>query len=51
MPDADDLSALHTQTGWSRVLMRFRDWIKPQPGWLILDAGCGLGLPDSSAVN
>jgi ubiquinone/menaquinone biosynthesis C-methylase UbiE len=44
MPDADYFSALQSQTGWGRVLVCFRDWIKPQAGWLTLDVGCGPGL-------
>ena len=35
---------LQTQTGWGRVLSRFRDWVNPQAGWLTLDVGCGPGL-------
>lgn len=35
---------LQTQTGWGKILVRFRDWIKPQPDWHTLDVGCGPGL-------
>ena len=44
MRDADYFLALQTRTGWGNVLLRFRDWIAPQAGWLTLDVGCGPGL-------
>lgn len=44
MHDAEYFSALQSQTGWRGVLSRFRDWIRPQAGWLTLDVGCGPGL-------
>jgi SAM-dependent methyltransferase len=42
--DTDYFLDLQTQTGWGGVLVRFRDWIAPQAGWLTLDVGCGPGL-------
>lgn len=44
MSDSDYFLDLQTQTGWGRVISRFRDWTNPQPGWLTLDVGCGPGL-------
>ena len=44
MNDADYFLELQTNTGWGRVLIRLRDWIEPQAGWLTLDVGCGPGL-------
>lgn len=44
MSDSNYFLDLQTQTGWGRVLSRFRDWTNPQPGWLTLDVGCGPGL-------
>ena len=42
--DAEYFLNFQTQTGWGRVLSRFRDWANPQHGWLTLDVGCGPGL-------
>ena len=44
MPDSDYSLELRTQTGWGKVLARWRNWISPQKGWLTLDVGFGLGL-------
>jgi ubiquinone/menaquinone biosynthesis C-methylase UbiE len=35
---------IQTQTAWGRALQGFADWCQPQPGWLVLDVGCGPGL-------
>jgi SAM-dependent methyltransferase len=43
-PDSEYFLKLQIQTGWGRVLLRFRDWIHPQADWLTLDVGCGPGL-------
>ena len=43
-PDSDYFFELQIKTGWGRVLARFRDWLRPQSGWLTLDVGCGPGL-------
>ena len=42
--DAEYFHQLQTQTGWSRTLVGFAAWCSPQPGWRILDVGCGPGL-------
>lgn len=42
--DASYFLELQTQTGWGRTLASFADWCAPQPGWRILDVGCGPGL-------
>lgn len=51
MTDADYFLELQTQTGWGRVLVRFRDWIDPQADWLTLDVGCGPGLMPALLVQ
>jgi ubiquinone/menaquinone biosynthesis C-methylase UbiE len=35
---------IQTKTGWQRILRSFANWIAPQPGWRVLDAGCGAGI-------
>jgi ubiquinone/menaquinone biosynthesis C-methylase UbiE len=35
---------LQTQTGWGQMLASFARWCAPQPGWRVLDVGCGPGL-------
>ncbi len=42
--DSDYFKELQTQTGWGRTLFGFAAWCKPQPGWRVLDVGCGPGL-------
>lgn len=42
--DADIFLELQTQTGWGRTLASFAAWCQAQPGWRVLDVGCGPGL-------
>lgn len=42
--DADTFLELQTQTGWGRTLAGFASWCQAQPGWNVLDVGCGPGL-------
>lgn len=42
--DATYFLELQTKTGWGRMLKRFAEWCKPQPGDKALDVGCGPGL-------
>lgn len=42
--DADIFLELQTQTGWGRTLASFAAWCQAQPGWQVLDVGCGPGL-------
>jgi ubiquinone/menaquinone biosynthesis C-methylase UbiE len=42
--DADTFLELQTQTGWGRTLAGFAAWCQAQPGWRVLDVGCGPGL-------
>lgn len=35
---------LQTRTGWGQTLASFASWCAPQPGWRVLDIGCGPGL-------
>ena len=42
--DVDTFLELQTQTGWGRTLAGFAAWCQAQPGWRVLDVGCGPGL-------
>jgi phosphatidylethanolamine/phosphatidyl-N-methylethanolamine N-methyltransferase len=42
--DFSNFPEVQTATAWGRTLQDFADWCSPQPGWLVLDAGCGPGL-------
>jgi ubiquinone/menaquinone biosynthesis C-methylase UbiE len=42
--DAEYFLELQTQTGWGRTLAGFAAWCQAQPGWRVLDVGCGPGL-------
>ena len=42
--DASYFLELQTQTGWGQTLATLAEWCAPQPGWRVLDVGCGPGL-------
>ncbi len=42
--DSNYYLELQTQTGWGRTLRGFAAWCTPEPGWRVLDVGCGPGL-------
>ncbi|NJD58588.1 MAG: hypothetical protein C3F13_07550 [Anaerolineales bacterium] len=42
--DSDYFLELQTQTGWGKTLQGFAEWCNPQPGWSVVDVGCGPGL-------
>jgi SAM-dependent methyltransferase len=44
LSDAEYFLELQTQTGWGRTLAGFAAWCQAQPGWRVLDVGCGPGL-------
>jgi 2-polyprenyl-3-methyl-5-hydroxy-6-metoxy-1,4-benzoquinol methylase len=39
-----DFLGIQTRTDWGRVLATFAPWCDPQPVWMTLDIGNGLGL-------
>lgn len=42
--EAEIFLRLQTETGWGRVLQRFVEWVKFEPGSVVLDVGTGPGL-------
>ena len=42
--DSNYFHELQSQTGWGHMLASFARWCAPQPGWRVLDVGCGPGL-------
>ncbi len=42
--ESDFVKGVQSLSGWGRTLRNFAEWCDPQPGWQILDAGCGPGL-------
>ena len=42
--DSTYFHELQSHTGWGRTLFGFATWCAPQPGWRVLDVGCGPGL-------
>ncbi len=43
-PEPLSFLEIQTRTGWASTLQGFADWCSPQPGWKVLDVGCGPGL-------
>ena len=43
--DSSYFLELQTQTGWGAMLRSFATWLDPKPASLILDVGCGPGVP------
>ncbi len=43
-PEPLSFLEIQTRTGWARTLQGFAEWCSPQPGWRVLDVGCGPGL-------
>ncbi len=49
--ESDFVKGIQSLSGWGRTLHSFAEWCSPQPGWHILDAGCGPGLLPSIFSN